>query len=167
MPGKEIHIPASKFLAAIRQRLEEDTKLVELAALDTAARGVAKAVEKTDELGLVDQSHYRLGWKFHGIVGGALMGNDTPHSAVIEHGRRPGAPGPPYRAILEWVQRKLVGNGQVRPEDAKEVAWAIQRAIHLRGQAPKKVLFNIQRSFGRWLVDAAVRQLRRKAGHGG
>jgi hypothetical protein len=153
-------ITAKEFPAVLRQRLEHDTALLRAAALDTAARVEAEAVSLTEVADKVDQGHYKNAWTHRALPNGAEVSNDSPHAAVIEHGRRPGRPGPPYAPILEWVERKLVGNGEVAPEDAKGVAYAIRQKIHDEGSEPHKILKRAMTNASRWWREAAVRLVR-------
>ena len=100
--------------ALLRRQLERDRDLVARVALETAQRGLAKAIAETDRQGLVDRGTFKLSWKAERVPGGAELRNDAPYAAVIEYGRRPGRPGPPLAPILAWVHRKLVANGQVQ-----------------------------------------------------
>jgi hypothetical protein len=133
----EVRLTAAQLEAALRKRFREDIRLIEKAALDTAMWGEQRAVKLTDQAGLVDEGAYRRGWRFRRVRGGAELGNSVPYAPVIEHGRRPG---PPYAPILAWVRRKLVANGQVAPDDAASVAFAIRASIHKKGSPPRKIL---------------------------
>jgi hypothetical protein len=161
MPQRPIRTTAKDFPRLLRRRLEEDTRLVERAALDAAARGVHEAVRRTDELGLVDRGQYRMSWKFRRITRGAEIANDVFYAGVLEWGSRPHRV--PFAAILGWVQRKLVGNGQVSANAAHAVAIGIQQAIMVRGTKPYGVLRTVSKKLGPWFRDAAVRELRKKA----
>ena len=157
-----ITVTAAQFPAAIRERLRQDTELVERIAYEVAQRGIAEAVKQTDAASAVDQSLYKLSWTAARIPRGAEMGNSAPYAPTIEYGRRPGRPGPPLAPILGWVERKLVRGGAVPPGAAYPVAVAIREHIHRRGTKPRRVLGKTVAMVGPWFREAAVRELRRK-----
>lgn len=105
---------AAGFEVYLRERLRADTALVRRAALDAANRGVGAAVAATDKAGSVDLGGFKAAWKAEPLPDGAMLLNDAPYAAVIEHGRRPGRPGPPLAPIVAWVSRKL--RGRIRGE---------------------------------------------------
>jgi len=167
----ELHIRARDFGKHLRRRLRQDTDLLRNTALDTALRGETLAVQSTDEKGLVDQGHFKLSWDHRRTHDGAQVGNSSPHSSVIEHGRRPGRPGPPLAPIEEWVRRKLVPEGVVTgrdggpPTDAdiRSAAFAIRRAIHIRGSKPHLILGNLRVKLSRHFRTEAIRRLKAKS----
>lgn len=146
-----------QFARVLGERVQRDQKIAHLAALEAAQRAVTRAVQRTDQLGLVDQGLYKLSWKAEGTV----VRNDAPYAAVIEHGRRPGRPGPPLAPIREWVARKLVAEGKVEPAEVEGVAIAIREAIHRRGTPPRKVLGDLIPRMRADYVEAIVRYLER------
>jgi hypothetical protein len=158
-----VRVTAKDFPRVLRARLAKDTEVVRRAAIEVTARGVAEAVAETDRQGLVDQSQYRQSWKFYPLLNGSELRNDAPYAGVIEYGRRKGRPGPPFKPIYEWVIRKLVGTGEVAPDEAIQVAWAIRAHIHANGSKPRFVLRAVVKKMGPWFREAAIRQLRRKA----
>lgn len=165
MPAKRV--TADEWEDEIRKRLALDRRRLRAAALEACAQGEAAAVAKTHELGLVDQEHFIQGWGHRRIRGGAELGNNTPHAPVLEHGRRPGRPGPPLAPILAWVRRKLVANGEVEEADAEHVARLIRWEIHHRGTKPHKILGGMQGDLKRWFIEEAKRRLSRKADSAG
>jgi hypothetical protein len=124
----------------IKRRLAEDTEYLRAAAYDACLAGERHAVQLTDKEGLVDQGQFKASWKAARLSNGAEVRNDAPHAPTLEYGRRPNRPGPPLAPILEWVERKLVGNGEVAPEDALHVARAIQAKIHREGSPAHHIL---------------------------
>lgn len=155
-----VEIPASRFAEFIRERLQRDTDLVRKVALETALRGEAAAVAQTNKVGAVDMGHFKNAWSHRRIPKGAELGNSAPYADVIEHGRRPGRPGPPLAPIEEWVERKLVPNGLVEAKDAKSVAYAIRRSIHIKGTKPRLILTGLMPKLREWFLLEAVRRLR-------
>jgi hypothetical protein len=125
---------------ALKEATRHIREQVEAAALDTVSYGAQHAVALTNDKGLVDTGYYKEHWQFAPIPGGGELRNDAPYAAPIEYGRRPGRPGPPLAPILEWVERKLVGNGDVDPGDALDVALRIRSKIHKHGTPPKHVM---------------------------
>ncbi|HYD02629.1 MAG TPA: hypothetical protein VEB22_15485 [Phycisphaerales bacterium] len=134
MPRRVIR--PEQFGAALTDVLERRRAQAEVAALDAAHRAVRYAVELTDTEEIVDQGTYRRGFQARKIAGGAEYGNDAPHAGVVEHGRRPGAPGPSAKHLEGWVRRKLT----VKPSEARRVAFLVARAIHERGLPPKAIM---------------------------
>ena len=129
-------IRARDFGRIVRRRLRRDQRQIEAAAVESCAQAVGELVAATDRAGLVDQGEYRGGWGHHRIPGGAEVGNDAPHADAIEHGRRPGRPGPPLAPIRRWVERKI----QPPPEQLDRIAWAIRDKIHREGSPPRLIL---------------------------
>ena len=140
----EREIRPDQFLGAVDSDLDGLHEAVLDAAYDVALWGEVKATARTDELGLVDAGVFKNSWDSARRSDGAEVTNNAPYAPVIEHGRRPGRPGPPLAPILEWVNRKLVANGEVKPEEAKSVAWAIRNSIHAKGQEPHHILLNLK-----------------------
>jgi len=151
--------------ALLRRQLERDRDLVARVALETAQRGLAKAIAETDRQGLVDRGTFKLSWKAERVPGGAELRNDAPYAAVIEYGRRPGRPGPPLAPILAWVHRKLVANGQVQEKDAEEAARDIRDKIHFAGSPPHHILTDLVPDLRRWFKTEALRRLKRRHGN--
>lgn len=155
-------VPASGFAAAVVQDIAADRRLFLDAALEAALRGVRAAVRRTNEEGLVHMGLFKASWKGERIPDGAEIRNDAPYAAVLEHGRRPGRPGPPLAPILEWVQRKLVANGDVTPEDAEHVAVLIRNSIHRKGSPAHLILTGLRPDLERWFVQEIRRALNRR-----
>jgi hypothetical protein len=169
-----VRVTAKDFPRVLRARLAKDTEVVRRAAIEVTARGVAEAVAETDRQGLVDQSQYRQSWKFYPLDAGAELRNDAPYAGVIEYGRRPNRPGPPFQPIYEWVKRKLGGTGAI-PTDALVtnsrgdvidpavgIAWAIRNAIHKKGSKPRFVLRSVFGKMRPWFGEAVKRALKRR-----
>lgn len=155
-------ITAKQFPGIIQKRLKADVALLQRAALGAVKHGEAQAVILTTQRGLVDRGTFRRGWESGRTEDGAYLRNDAPYSGTIEHGRRPGAPGPPFEPILEWVERKLVGNGELEPEEAYHVAWAIRNAIHHNGTPPSFILRDVTDLIAGYFRAEAMRLLKRK-----
>ena len=109
-----VEIDARDFERAIQEQLQADSDLARRAAYDASLRGVSRAVKQTKQAGKVDRGQFMAAWKALQTEDGAELVNDAPYAAVIEHGRRPGKPGPPLAPIYEWVQRKL--RGQIKAQ---------------------------------------------------
>lgn len=142
---------------ALRDHLRGMQAAVDAAALDACHRGLAHAVQLTDAEGLVDLGTYKRGFRVASGASGPELRNDTSYASVIEHGRRPGRPGPPLAPILLWVNRKL----GVRGPAGDRLAWAIRNAIHRRGSRPRKILFRTQLLMRGWFRAAAEARLRK------
>lgn len=155
-------ISARDWGQVIRRRLQADTEVLRRVAVDVAARGEAAAVEDTEALDLVDRGRFKRGWGHRAIPEGAVLYNDAPYAPAIEHGRRPGQPGPPLAPIKAWVQRKLVAEGKVAPEDVDSAAYAIRNAIRERGTPPKFVLRDLKPRLATWFKVEARRQLQQR-----
>ena len=84
---------------------------------------------------------------------GAELTNATGYFPVIDAGRRPGAAGPPFAAILSWVLRKRLvtgksGKGRTRADvlkspdlakEARNIAFLIRRSIQRKGIKPRQI----------------------------
>jgi len=167
----EQYIRANDLGDRLRRRLREDTELVRAVALEVALKAEGAAVRATNNSGLVDQGQFKASWVHRSIPKGAEVGNTAPHASTLEHGRRPGRPGPPFAPIREWVARKLVPEGKVTGPDGSppteadidQAAWAIRNAIHIRGSKPHLLLKGLEPRIARWFRREARRRLRRKS----
>jgi len=157
----EIDVPPGRLGEVLRQRFAADAQKLREAALEAALRGVPAAVAATDDEGLVDAGVFKNSWKAEANSDGAELRNDAPYAPAIEHGRRPGRPGPPYGPILEWVRSKLVLNGVVAPEEAESVAYAIRLSIHRKGTRPRLILSGLVPKLERYFAQEARRRLAR------
>lgn len=89
----------------------------------------------------VDRGGYKRAFRFEDIPGGATAYNFSPYASIIEHGRRPGAKGPPLQVIIAWLARKRIAKGTGSRNFATEsqyarlrsIAYVIARAIKRRG----------------------------------
>jgi len=158
----EREVPASGFASAVASDIAADRRLLLDAAHETAIRAARAAVRKTNDEGLVHMGLFKASWKADRRPDGAEIRNDAPYAGVIEHGRRPGRPGPPLAPILEWVQRKLVANGEVKPEDAEDVARAIREKIHRKGSPAHLILASMEPQIERWFMEEVRRLLNRR-----
>ena len=146
------------FGAALRRAFATEIKAkVTAAVVDTAARLEAEAVRLTDEAGAVDLTTYKASWEHRRTLNGAILRNTAPYAAVIEYGRRPGAPGPPLEPILKWVKRKLVPNGVVDPKEAVNAAYHIRNSIHVKGTRPRGIMRKTISKTGLFLAQSLRR----------
>ncbi len=162
-----IEVTPKQFPAALRKLIALTVKDVRAAALEAAHRGVALAVRKTNSEGLVDLGLYKNAWiaaRLFGPEGGAEIRNDAPYAGVLELGRRPGRPGPPFEPILEWVESKLVRGGEIEPEEAHDVAFAIRASIHVKGSPGHFILKSVRSKVSRFYRSAALRLIRKRTG---
>jgi len=174
MPTRTIR--AADFSAAIRAHLATDTAKMRDAALEAMAFAETAAVAATNRLDLVDRGSFKLSWKHNRIPEGAEVRNDSPYAAVIEHGRRPGRPGPPLEPIREWVRRKLrdkIRAGLKREENRRlsrgelddeidRVARAIRKKIHEKGTKPNLILASLEPRIKQVFVREVRRRLRKE-----
>jgi transcriptional regulator GlxA family with amidase domain len=66
------------------------------------------------------------------VPDGALVTVDAPHAGFVEEGTRPHRP--PLQPLIDWVKTK----GLARDDrQARSIAFAVQRAIALRGTRPR------------------------------
>ena len=156
-----VQVKAKDLSRILRKRLRQDIRLLERAALDTAKRGETNAVLLTDQHDAVDRDTFKNSWDTDRISGGAELRNDAPYAGIIEYGRRPGRPGPPLQPILDWVNRKLVPNGVVEPDEAEEAAKRIRDHIHIHGTKPRGILRETFEEMKIWFRQAARRELSR------
>ena len=142
--------------------LRDDVAVLEERILgETAHRMVAELVDETDRRDKVVDGQFKAAWTVERTEGGWDVPNDAPYSGVIELGRRPGRPGPPYEPIREWVE-KMVAAGRMALDDGdtiEGVAHAIRAAIHKNGTAPTPILRETASDpkVGRWIRAAAKR----------
>lgn len=155
-------ITAEQWGKVLQDRINADTELLSKAALGAVLRGVAEASKMTVKEGLVDRGSFLKAWEAGQDGRDAYLRNSAPYAGVLEYGRRPGAPGPPFEPILEWVERKLVGNGEIEPEEAVDIAWAIRNKIHHDGSPPHFILRDVSGKLRGYLRKEALRLLRRK-----
>lgn len=158
MPGATI----PGFRSWVADRLRADTEIVRLAALETSLRAESALVALTDKEGLVDTGFYKARWQHARTPEGAEVFNDAPYAAVIEHGRRPGRPGPPLEPIRAWVLRKLVPNGVVPLAEVDAAAQRIRDKIHFQGTAPRRILARVRPKLLVWFQAAVRRTLIRR-----
>lgn len=151
-----VKVDARNLGNVLRAHVRGVSALVHAAALDTCHRGVAEAVRLTNDAGLVDLETYKRGFQVDPASTGPELRNDTPYAPVLEHGRRPGRPGPPVAPIREWAARKLGLSGA----ELDRVAWAVRNAIHRRGTKPHKIMFRTQLSMRGWFRAAVEQRLR-------
>lgn len=159
-------VTADQLRHILRSKLEGAYDQVELAAVEAVTWGEARAVALTNEHGLVDLGQYKRGWLSGPIPGGGELVNGTPHAPVIEYGRRPGRPGPPFAPIFEWVLRKLDVTDE---DDARAIAWAIRNKIHLNGSAPHGILaqtYDEMRGVFRKEAQRRMKRLMKEVSHG-
>lgn len=143
---------ARGFPGEVRRQHERIARKIVVATHEIAHRGLVEAVRITNAEGIVDTGAYKRAFRvddnqkrrstdglrdmrFRKMP--AMLINDAPHAAVIEHGRRPGAKPPPLAPIVRWVERKL---GIPAPASLR-VARSVQMAIARRGMKPRKVMF--------------------------
>lgn len=157
-------IKAEHFGAAIKAKTDQIVEIVKGASYNAALFGERHAVQLTNERGLVNYGTYKLAWRRGASRKpyGAQIKNNTPYAPVLEYGRRPGAPGPPLAPILDWVESKLVRNGDVEPGDAWWVAERIRAHIHRHGSPPRGVLFDTTKAMKKHFREEAMKRLRRK-----
>ena len=75
-----------------------------------------------------------------------------PHVAYARYvlaGRKPGGQMPPWRAILDWMKVRRIGNDRA-------TAWAIARAIQRRGIRARDYLTPVAERVNARLLDAGV-----------
>ena len=104
-------------------------------------------VARVDETKTVDTGRLKSSFVVTETATGATLSNEAPYFSVMDLGRRPGAAGPPMRAIFEWVLRKRLvlnkaGKGRTRAAvlksksataQAKSIAFVIRRSIQRKG----------------------------------
>lgn len=134
-----LDVDVDQFEEELRRDLEEEIGSLQSLALEVAwdAADYGKQIARREDI--LFKSRYIAGFVARLRGDGAMVLNLTPYAAVIEFGRRPGAPGPPFQPIYEWVQGKLGLSGQ----NAISAAWAIRNAIHKRGTRPRAVMARV------------------------
>lgn len=157
-----IRVGLDQWGVELRKRLRADVQLAELAARNVAAAGVGIAVQITQNDGVVDRGQYVGAWRSRGIRGGAELRNDSPHAAVIEYGRRPGAPGPPIGPILAWVRRKIAG-GQMTLDVPKKKPRRELLSRYVRTELASRYYFSARGKMRQERRFGKIRQVRRFA----
>jgi hypothetical protein len=110
----------------------------------------------------VNLGTYIRGWQAKEIDEGAVLFNDAPHAAIIEHGRRPGSRMPPVRVIAEWLEQKMRGSVKGRKsrlQQASRLAFVVARAIGRRGLPAHRIMARTKRKLDpivRRAVEAAL-----------
>lgn len=103
-----------------------------MACLDTAMQVEARYVQRTHQAGAVDTGRMVAAFRFEPTDDGAQVVNDTVYFNVIDKGRRPGQPGPPFEPILQWVLRKqLVGTSRADATQGGDLYAQAVRLAHL------------------------------------
>lgn len=75
-----------------------------------AVRGREVAIDLARREGHRVRGDYERGFFIKQTPDGATLGNNAPHAAVLEKGRKPGRKPPPVAVILMWMQEKgLIG----------------------------------------------------------
>lgn len=153
-----VQLKASQVGAYVQKRAREKLQLARRLAYEIATEAEARAVMATDAADLVDKSQFKRGWGSRKIAKGGEIGNDAPHAAVLEHGRRPMRPGPPFAPIFEWVTRKLFDayNPAEDEVEAERLAWAIRNHLHVNGMKGHFILRNLEP----WMRSEYRRRLR-------
>ena len=104
--------------------------------------GVAESIPHLVKNSPVDTGLYAQSWAFTESEYSVIVGNFSPHSAIIEDGARPFTP--PIGPLLAWAKRVLKDPSQP-PEYSSEV-WSLakgtQKKIALVGMEPKHVMQN-------------------------
>lgn len=80
-----------------------------------------------------DRGHYRAGWRFQRVKGGAEIFNDDPTAVFVEEGVRGENVKPGFamlNALAEWCLRKGLASDLI---EAKGVAWAIAKSMQKKG----------------------------------
>ncbi len=104
--------------------------------LHTATDRAPKASDsKRSQRGANNTGAFRRAWKTGNTPSGVSIFNASSYAPVVEGGRRKGAKQPPTKDIAKWAQRR----GLPRKE-AERVAFAIARAIKLRGLKARNIL---------------------------
>lgn len=81
------------------------------------------------------------------------IGPHVAYARYVLEGRRPGGKMPPWRAILDWMKVKRLGNDRAS-------AWAIARAIQRRGIKPRDYLTPVAEHVAARLRDQGVTAIR-------
>lgn len=144
--GVVVNLKPQDIGARLRQHFEEHIQLFRNAAYNAAMRGVSHAVQLARDEDLVFEGLYRQSFHARRTADGAVMINDAPYAHVIEYGRRPMQPGPPFDPIRKWVAVKL----QVPEEELDRVAWLVQRKIHVKGTRPRFIMKRTHEMMRRW-----------------
>ena len=77
------------------------------------------------------------------------VGPHVAYARYVLEGRKPGGKMPPWRAILDWIKVKRIGNDRA-------TAWAIARAIQRRGVQGRDYLTPVAERVNDRLSDAGA-----------
>jgi hypothetical protein len=160
----ELTLTPAQFREELKAIFLADLAVLQLAALEAAQRAEARAVALTDEKNAVVDGHFKNSWKSAPLPNGAELRNDCPYAGIIEHGRRPGRPGPPLEPIREWVHKKLVMTGEIPAKEEESAAFAIRESIHRKGTRPRLILATVWKEVEKDFMRAALQRLRRRHG---
>lgn len=104
--------------------------------------GIARSIPHLVATSPVDTGLYAASWAFSQEEWGAVVGNFSPHAAIIEHGARPFTP--PIKPLLEWAKRVLKDSSQ--PPNYSDQVWGLakgtQNKIARVGMQPRKIMEN-------------------------
>lgn len=96
--------------------------------------------------------NYKRSWKeLKRTKNTVEVGTDIPYGGVIEYGSRPHFP--PINAMTLWAQRKF-GLDAIQ---AKKVAFAVSKAISLKGTKPRYINKGSQPAFQK-ILNQSVRE---------
>lgn len=135
-----------RFIQLNQDRHLRVVRAVQVVARTVGIRLIQEEIDATTPVP-VDRGTYRRSWATADLPDGVQLYNPTIQASIIEKGRRPGARRPPAQAIINWVKRKGIAQGDAA---ARGIAFAIAKKIGERGIPAKHVL---ERAMRRLLPD--------------
>ncbi len=144
-----------------RQIAEDEEILRSTVAAEVANRTLAYVAELSTTVAR-DTGEYARGWEADAMSDrtGWRVLNTVPYAGVIELGRRPNRPGPPFEPIFRWVQRRYPTLSEA---EQRSLAWAVREDIHIHGTPAKRILGNaVDKHWDRWLAEAVELHIERR-----
>jgi len=134
-------------MAVIQVKLSELGKLLgaepkrQIPQIKHAVRiGLLQSIPHLVQKSPVDTGQYANSWDFTETESEMILGNFSPHAAVIENGARPFTP--PIGPLLAWAKRVLNDSSQP-PDYSPEVrglAYGVRNKIQKEGMKPRNIL---------------------------
>lgn len=125
-------VPLDKFSGELKKYSEKSIEVYKQTVVETLVDSMAMLVESSP----VDTGLYAQSWRMDVNEKRALLGNISPHAAVIEFGARPFTP--PLGPLLNWARRAL------KKPELDDHCWAlakyVQNKISEEGMEPKHIL---------------------------
>jgi hypothetical protein len=117
---------------AMTRTLENVTRAMDRASVETARWGVARMVQETAARKADATAQFKRQWKVVKFPGGAATANTSPYAEFVERGRGPGRM-PPVEALEQWILAKGILPKNPGAVSAKQARAAVSRSNRVTG----------------------------------